>query len=89
MGYKEDILAHYGSQEIDFGELGFFVTNNYGEKRDGHPMICAIKFEQIMTDILGQNAYTMAKFINGNHEASCKLKWRYVTNLKDSFISER
>ena len=88
MGYKEDILAHYGSQEIDFGELVFFVVNNYGEKEEGGK-ICAIKFEQIMTDILGQNAYTMAKFINGNHEASCKLKWRYVTNLKDSFISER
>ncbi len=89
MSYTEDILAHYGSRKIDLGELGVFVTNNYGEKRDGQVMICAIKFEQIMTDILGQDAYTMAKFINGNQEASCKLKWRYVTNLKDSFISER
>ncbi len=92
MGYKEDILAHYGSQEIDFGELGVFVVNNYGEKEEGEGeggKICAIKFEQIMTDILGRDAYTMAKFVTGNSEARSKLKWRYVTNLKDSFISER
>lgn len=90
MGYKEDILAHYGSQEIDLGELGVFVVNNYGEKEEGEGgKICAIKFEQIMTDILGRDAYTMAKFVNGNPEARSKLKWRYVTNLKDSFISER
>ena len=89
MGYKEDILAYYGSQEIDFGELGLFVVNNYGEKEEGGPgKICAIKFDQILTDILGKDAYTMAKFVNGNSEARSKLKWRYVTNLKDSYISE-
>jgi len=89
MGYKEDILAHYGSQEIDFGELGVFIVNNYGEKEEGEPgKICAIKFEQIMTDILGQDSYTLAKFVNGNIRAQKRLKWRYVTNLKDSVISE-
>lgn len=31
----------------------------------------------------------MAKFITGNDLARQKLKWRYVTNLKDGFITER
>lgn len=89
MSYKEDILAHYGSQEIDIGELGAFVVNNYGEKGEDQGKICALKFEQIMTQILGNDGYTMAKFVTGNSEARSKLKWRYVTNLKESFISER
>jgi len=89
MSYKEDILAHYGPQEIDLGELGTFVVNNYGERGEDSGKICALKFDQIMTQILGKDAYTMAKFVSGNPEARRKLKWRYVTNLKDSFISER
>lgn len=84
MGYKEDILAHYGSKEIDFGELGSFIVINYGEEGK----ICALKFDQIMNDILGQDGYNMAKFITGNDLAKNKLKWRYVTNLKDGIITE-
>tara|TARA_B100001287_G_C22677120_1_gene528295 strand:- start:1070 stop:1330 length:261 start_codon:yes stop_codon:yes gene_type:complete len=85
MGYSEDILAHYGSQEIDFGELGAFIVNKYG---DGEGKICAEKFEQIMINLLTDDGYTMAKFITGNDKARQKLKWRYVTNLKDGMISE-
>ena len=85
MGYAEDILAHYGPQEIDFGELGAFIVDKYG---DGGGKICADKFEQIMINLLTRDGYTMAKFITGNDEARQKLKWRYVTNLKDGMISE-
>jgi len=81
MDYKEDILSHYGPEKIDFGELGSFIVSNYGEEGK----ICALKFDQIMTNILGQDSYDMAKFINGNDLARSKLKWRYVTNLKESF----
>jgi hypothetical protein len=89
MDYKEDILRYYGSQEIDFGELCAFVVNNYGEKEEGEPgRICAVKFEQIMKNILGEDAYDIAKYVTANPEASRILKWRYVTNLKDSVISE-
>jgi len=84
MDYKEDILEHYGSKEINFGELGSFIVTNYGEEGK----IGALKFDQIMTNILGQDSYDMAKFINGDDMARSKLKWRYVTNLKDSCISE-
>ena len=84
MGYKEDILSHYGPQEIDFGELGSFIVTNYGEEGK----ICALKFEQIMNNILGKDGYTMAKFITGNGLAKQKLKWRYITNLKDGIITE-
>ena len=84
MSYKEDILAHYGPQEIDFGELGSFIVTNYGNGGK----ICALKFEGIMNDILGKEGYTMAKFISGNDEARQKLKWRYVTNIKDGIITE-
>ena len=85
MSYKEDILSHYGSRELDFGELGSFIVTNYGEGGK----ICALKFDQIMNNILGEDGYTMAKFITGNNLAKSKLKWRYVTNLKDGIISER
>ncbi len=85
MDYKGDILAHYGSQKLDFGELGTFVVNNYG----GEGKICASKFDEIMNNILGEDGYTMAKFITGNDQARQKLKWHYVTNLKDGIITER
>ena len=84
MGYAEDILAHYGPQEINFGELGVFIVNNYGEEGK----ICAEKFEKIMINLLTEDGYTMAKFITGNDTARRKLKWRYVTNLKDGMITE-
>lgn len=85
MGYAEDILAHYGSQEIDFGELGSFIVNKYG---DGEGKICAQKFEQIMVNLLTLDGYYIAKYLSNNYEAEKKLKWRYVTNLKDGIISE-
>lgn len=84
MSYKEDILSHYGPQEIDFGELGIFVVNKYG----GGGKICSLKFNEIMNNILGEDGYTMAKFITSNDKARKKLKWRYVTNLKDGIITE-
>lgn len=84
MGYAEDILAHYGSQEIDFGELGVFIVNNYGEKGK----IRTDKFEQIMINLLTEDGYNVAKLITGDDKARKKLKWRYVTNLKDGMISE-
>ena len=84
MGYAEDILAHYGSQEIDFGELGVFIVNNYGEKGT----IRTDKFEQIMINLLTEDGYNVAKLITGDDKARKKLKWRYVTNLKDGIISE-
>jgi len=84
MSYKEDILAHYGTQEIDFGELGSFIITNYGEEGK----ICALKFDKIMNDILGNDGYNMAKFITGNDLAKSKFKWRYVTNLKDGVTTE-
>ena len=84
MGYAEDILAHYGSQEIDFGELGVFIVNNYGEKGK----IRTDKFEQIMINLLTEDGYNVAKLITGDDKARKKLKWRYVTNLKDGIISE-
>ena len=84
MSYKEDILAHYGPQEIELGELGSFIVNNYGKEGK----ICALKFEQIMNNILGQDGYTMAKFITGVDQAQSKLKWRYVTNRKNGLIIE-
>ena len=85
MDYAEDILVHYGSQEIDFGELGTFIITKYG---DGEGKICSQKFEQIMINLLTEDGFTMAKFITGNNKARQKLKWRYVTNLKDGIISE-
>ena len=83
MGYAEDILAYYGSQEIDFGELGVFIVNNYGEEGK----ICAQKFEQIMVNLLTLDGYNLARFVTGNDKAKQKLKWRYVTNLKDGIVS--
>lgn len=85
MSYKEDILAHYGPQEIDYGELGSFIVTNYGNEG----LICALKFEQIMNNILGEDGHAMAKFVTGDDKARKKLKWRYVTNLKDGIITER
>ena len=84
MGYAEDILSHYGPQEIDFGELGVFIVNNYGEKGK----IRTDKFEQIMINLLTEDGYNVAKLITGDDKARKKLKWRYVTNLKDGMISE-
>ena len=84
MNYKEDILAHYGPQEIDFGELGSFIVTNYGKEGK----ICSLKFEQIMNNILGEEGYNLAKFITGNDLAKQKLKWRYVANIKDGIITE-
>ncbi len=85
MSYKEDILKHYGARKLEFGELGSFIVTNYGEEGK----ICALKFEQIMNNMLGEDGYNMAKFITGNDLAKQKLKWHYVTNLKDGIISER
>ena len=84
MGYAEDILAHYGSQEIDLGELGTFIVNNYGEEGK----ICAQKFENIMINLLTKDGYNLARFVTGNDEAKQKIKWRYVTDLKDGIVSE-
>lgn len=84
MGYAEAILSHYGPQEIDFGELGVFIVNKYGEEGK----ICADKFEQIMINLLTEDGYNIAKYITRNDKARQKLKWRYVTNLKDGMISE-
>jgi len=85
MSYKEDILKHYGARKLEFGELVSFIVTNYGEEGK----ICALKFEQIMNNMLGEDGYNMAKFITVNDLAKQKLKWHYVTNLKDGIISER
>ena len=42
-----------------------------------------------MNNLLSEDGYNMAKFITGNDLAKQKLKWRYVTNLKDGIITER
>ena len=103
MSYKEKILEHFGSTEIDLITLIEGVITIYGKTKkptegcnENRIFAMAIQkyvteatLDTILVELLTENGKDMAYFIQSDEYAISKLKWTYNTEQGEYFISER
>jgi hypothetical protein len=84
MEYKSDIRNLLkDSKCIDFATLITSIIHLYGE----NSKIDASVLEDILINMLSEDGYNMACFINNTQEAKDKLNWHYDISEGEGYIT--